>query len=48
MMRALKIAGPSKLSRLTAVLVVTVAGLGLAGCDETMGSKRPRRSRILK
>ena len=33
MMHALKIAGSAKLPRL-AVLVVAVAGLGLAGCDD--------------
>src|SRR5882757_10890777 len=36
MMHALRIAGSAKLPRL-AVLLVAVAGLGLAGCDENAG-----------
>jgi glucose/arabinose dehydrogenase len=40
MMRALKIAGSSKLSHLTAALLVTVAGLGLAGCDDHAGDPK--------
>jgi glucose/arabinose dehydrogenase len=39
MMRALKIAGSAKPSRL-AVLLVAIAGLGLAGCDENGGDPR--------
>jgi len=40
MMRARKIAGSSKLPHLTAVLLVTVAGLGLAGCDDHAGDPK--------
>ena len=39
MMHALKIAGSAKLPRLAALLVA-VAGLGLAGCDDHPGDPR--------
>src|SRR6202049_5153511 len=39
MIRAIKIAGSSKLPRL-AVLLVTVAGLGLAGCGDHAGDPK--------